>query len=378
MPSSPLSLSSLSRQHYTNVTAQQRSRLRMLPRSSVQGQCVFPLGMEEGRIPDDAISASSSYETKSVGPQNARIRQEKNGGAWCPKAQISNHIREYLEIDLTKNHLITWTETQGRFGNGQGQEYAEAFFLEYWRNSKWHQYKTIKGERILRGNSNTYLVERQKLELPFVASRVRFIPYSQHPRTVCMRVEIYGCIWEQRIIKYKAPKGATYGPGGVKIEDISYDGRDDIDGTFLIDGLGQLVDGIIGENPRISSSMSHWIGWSDMDPVPIIFEFTDLREFNSCTIYLANVPVRGIEVFKYIRVTFSWDGDHFNSTSSIEMHIDEKSPYSPGVIPIVISLRSNNGRYVKMELEPRSKWLLISEISFKSHKFINAGNIKQQ
>lgn len=98
---------------------------------------------------------------------------------------------------MTHDHLITWTETQGRFGNGQGQEYAEAFFLEYWRDKKWHQYKTIKGDRILRGNSNTYLVEKQKLELPFIASRVRFVPYSQHPRTVCMRVEIYGCSWER-------------------------------------------------------------------------------------------------------------------------------------------------------------------------------------
>lgn len=52
--------------------------------------------------------------------------------------------------------------------------------------------------QILRGNSNTYLVEKQKLDLPFVASRVRFVPYSQHPRTVCMRVEIYGCIWNRK------------------------------------------------------------------------------------------------------------------------------------------------------------------------------------
>lgn len=36
------------------------------------GQCRTALGMEEGKIPDHAISASSSYETKSVGPQNAR------------------------------------------------------------------------------------------------------------------------------------------------------------------------------------------------------------------------------------------------------------------------------------------------------------------
>lgn len=35
-------------------------------------KCILPLGMEEGRIPDEAITASSSYEMKSVGPQNAR------------------------------------------------------------------------------------------------------------------------------------------------------------------------------------------------------------------------------------------------------------------------------------------------------------------
>ncbi|KAL1455888.1 hypothetical protein WDU94_000653 [Cyamophila willieti] len=68
-----------------------------------------------------------------------RIRNEKNGGAWCPKAQISSEVREYLEINLMRNHLITLTETQGRFGNGQGQEYAEGFLVEYWRASlnKW-------------------------------------------------------------------------------------------------------------------------------------------------------------------------------------------------------------------------------------------------
>ncbi|KAF7273017.1 hypothetical protein GWI33_014235 [Rhynchophorus ferrugineus] len=127
------------------------------------------------------------------------IRQEKNGGAWCPKAQISSDVKEYLEVDLQKNHLMTWTETQGRFGNGQGQEYAEAFLVEYWRHSlgQWITYKDSRGEKVLTGNSNTYLVVRQRLELPFIASRVRFIPYSEHPRTVCMRVELYGCPWER-------------------------------------------------------------------------------------------------------------------------------------------------------------------------------------
>lgn len=49
------------------------SSMRLLTATRiVLGQCILPLGMEEGRIPDNAITASSSYETKSVGPQNAR------------------------------------------------------------------------------------------------------------------------------------------------------------------------------------------------------------------------------------------------------------------------------------------------------------------
>jgi len=42
------------------------------PPNFVPGECRAALGMEEGRIPDHAISASSSYEAKSVGPQNGR------------------------------------------------------------------------------------------------------------------------------------------------------------------------------------------------------------------------------------------------------------------------------------------------------------------
>ena len=40
---------------------------------------------------------------------------------------------EYLEIDLGSMHVISKTLTQGRFGNGRGQEYAEAYKIQYWR-----------------------------------------------------------------------------------------------------------------------------------------------------------------------------------------------------------------------------------------------------
>ncbi|XP_015523678.2 discoidin domain-containing receptor 2 [Neodiprion lecontei] len=332
------------------------------PIKYVFAQCIIPLGMEEGKIPDNAITASSSYEMKSVGPQNARIRQEKNGGAWCPKAQISSDIREYLEVDLTNNHLITWTETQGRFGNGQGQEYAETFFLEYWRDLKWYQYKTMKGDKVLRGNSNTYLVEKQKLDLPFVASRVRFVPYSQHPRTVCMRVEIYGCVWEQQITKYSAPKGETFGPNGCNVEDSSYDGIKN--GNRMVDGLGQLTDGVYGEEPStIASSFTNWVGWSNLNPVELTFEFYEVRGFENCTIHAAHIPSRNIEVFSTAYVWFSFDGKQYHQTSEkLEVNEDVKSTTRS----VSISLQSRIGRFVKIELVPKAKWLLVSEVTFDS------------
>lgn len=79
-----------------------------------------------------------------------RVRVEKNGGAWCPKPQVTNEPREWLEIDLHSVHYITGTGTQGRFGNGDGVEYAEAYILEYWRPKlgKWVRYRTLRGEEV--------------------------------------------------------------------------------------------------------------------------------------------------------------------------------------------------------------------------------------
>ncbi|PSN56034.1 Discoidin domain-containing receptor tyrosine kinase B [Blattella germanica] len=79
-----------------------------------------------------------------------QLRTESHGGAWCPKNQITTEPKEWLEIDLHSVHVITATETQGRFGNGQGVEFAEAYLLEYWRPrlGKWVRYRDIKGEEV--------------------------------------------------------------------------------------------------------------------------------------------------------------------------------------------------------------------------------------
>lgn len=47
--------------------------------------------------------------------------------------------------------------------------------------------------QVIQGNSNTHISEMRELEPPVIASRVRILPYSDKPKSVCMRLEVYGC-----------------------------------------------------------------------------------------------------------------------------------------------------------------------------------------
>ncbi|CAH1395205.1 unnamed protein product [Nezara viridula] len=77
------------------------------------------------------------------------LRHDKNGGAWCPKNTVTKETYEHLEIDLGRLTVVTGTRTQGRFGNGQGQEFAEEFFLDYWRPgfTRWRRWRNRQGKQ---------------------------------------------------------------------------------------------------------------------------------------------------------------------------------------------------------------------------------------
>ena len=64
-----------------------------------------------------------------------------------------------------------------------------------------------------------------------------------------MRVEVFGCLYEDGIVSYSAPPGDEFAPN-FYIEDV-YDGDEQVDATDgpkLINGLGFLTDGYYGGN----------------------------------------------------------------------------------------------------------------------------------
>ncbi|KAG7219771.1 hypothetical protein INR49_011505 [Caranx melampygus] len=108
------------------------------------GHCRYALGMEDGRIADDDITASSQwYET--TGPQYARLNREEGDGAWCPEPADS----QYLQVDLGRLTFLTVVGTQGRYARSSGNEFAREYRLNYSRDGLlWKSWRNRQGNMV--------------------------------------------------------------------------------------------------------------------------------------------------------------------------------------------------------------------------------------
>ncbi|XP_037300018.1 discoidin domain-containing receptor 2 [Manduca sexta] len=338
------------------------------------GVCEVPLGMESGMISNESLSASSSYD-QSVSPLSSRIRTEIRGGAWCANGLISPENRQFLEIDLRDEYLITATESQGRFANSVGVEFVESYSVEYWRAAlnRWVKYKDFNGSRLIPGNVNTYTPRKTTLEAPFVASKVRFFPYAAHPRTACMRVELYGCRWKQAIVSYSASKGGDMQAmtGGARFEDMSYDGV--MRNARLVDGLGQITDSLLGPNdfelPDPSdTSGTRWVGWNRSmlvdDEAEMTFNFSSTRVFFHIDIHTNNMFTKDVQLFKEAEIYFSLEGERWQEDYvSYEPKQDKVSEHARVVR---VDLQNRTAQHIMLKFRFQHEWILISEITFKS------------
>ncbi|XP_052789202.1 discoidin domain-containing receptor 2-like isoform X2 [Mya arenaria] len=337
-------------------------------------QCRTSLGMQSGEIPDSAITASSSFNDDSVGPRNARIRTETNGGAWCPKTTIQRDSYEYLQIDLGGLTVLTMVEIQGRFGNGQGQEFTEEFLLEYQREDggEWMRFRNKRGEERFEGNENTYSAELREVSPPIIGKRVRFIPYCRSPRTVCLRVEMYGCPWTDGIVSYSVRQGDKRG-ADVDFYDFTYDGT--IIGGYLHNGLGQLTDGEVGDTnfrldpQELGIKGYEWVGWKndtleDPGPVSVVFKFDTVRNFSTVMMFCNNYFTKDVRVFDYADIYSSIGGKYYSQ--KIERFYFIRDTVVEYARQVQIKLEHIVAKYIKIDLYFDAKWVLISEVQFES------------
>ncbi|XP_010286492.1 PREDICTED: discoidin domain-containing receptor 2-like, partial [Phaethon lepturus] len=254
--------------------------------------CRYPLGMHEGTIRDEDITASSQWYD-STGPQYARLQREEGDGAWCPAGLLQPEDVQFLQIDLHKLFFITLIGTQGRHARATGKEFARAYRIDYSRNGeRWISWKDRQGRKVIQGNIDTYDVVLKDLRPPIIARFIRVIPVTEMPMTVCMRVELYGCVWYDGLASYSIPEGGTIAVPGfpiVYLNDSTYDGYQER--RHLYGGLGQLTDGVLGLDDFTQSHQYRvwpgydYVGWKNdsfsTGSVEMEFQFDRPRNFTS-------------------------------------------------------------------------------------------------
>ncbi|KAL9955598.1 hypothetical protein ACROYT_G036941 [Oculina patagonica] len=148
--------------------------------------CASTLGMENGKIPDSAIVASSRYN-QYWGPERGRLNEDTEGsygGAWISQYQDAN---QYLQIDLGKPTKVTRFATQGRNNAGW---WSTSYSLEYSVNG-W-PFESYNDGQVLQGNADYTSAVGHILDPPIVARfiKIKVKTFVGYPS---LRVELYGC-----------------------------------------------------------------------------------------------------------------------------------------------------------------------------------------
>uniref|UniRef100_UPI00358F9335 discoidin domain-containing receptor 2-like n=1 Tax=Myxine glutinosa TaxID=7769 RepID=UPI00358F9335 len=340
--------------------------------------CRFPLGMQDGSIPDISITASSQWYP-STAPWYARLETERGDGAWCSAGLLRQGVKEFLQVSLGSLHLVTALATQGRFAHGRGREFARQFRLNYTRNGqRWMPWRDHSDNQVIQGNNDAYTAVLKGLQPPVVARALRFLPFTERPTTVCMRVELFGCTWEDGLTSYSIPFGHVMpiaGETSLELNDFTYDGR--VSNGNLVEGLGQLSDGEVGPDyPTQTKDVLHrpgyeYVGWNkNMLRLPFLemqFVFQLPRNFTTMKVYCNHQPKLNIQVFEEARcvvrptVGLPWD-------ASLEIHHKVKVGRESGGQVIDVPLKSQWGRVVTCHLYFAAPWLLLSEVSFTNER----------
>ncbi|XP_044174758.1 uncharacterized protein LOC114975839 isoform X5 [Acropora millepora] len=138
------------------------------------------LGVENGSIPDENITASSS-----AGPAPAHLARLNGPFAWC----VAKAEDCYLQIDLGSLHLVCAVATQGNPGGNR--DYVRRYKLQCSADGvNWTLYEE-NGNTIIAGNTDNWSVKRKDLDQEVVTRFVRFCPVDWYCWP-CMRVELYG------------------------------------------------------------------------------------------------------------------------------------------------------------------------------------------
>uniref|UniRef100_A0A672KN83 receptor protein-tyrosine kinase n=1 Tax=Sinocyclocheilus grahami TaxID=75366 RepID=A0A672KN83_SINGR len=339
-------------------------------------KCRYALGMEDGTIPDSDITASSAW-SDSTEAKHGRLSTGEGDGAWCPAGPVFPSSSEYLQVDLRKLHFLSLVGTQGRHADGLGREFARSYRLRYSRDGRhWITWKDRWGQEVVSGNENTYDVVLKDLGPPIIARMVRFYPLADRVMSVCLRVELYGCVWKDGLKAYTAPVGHVMDLSGspVRLNDSIYDGSKEA--GVMFGGLGQLCDGVLGGNDFMESKeLRVWpgydyVGWNretlGQPTVDIEFHFEKTRVFHTMQVHSNHRHTQHVRVFNEVVCEFKASLLSPWAEPALSLQVPLSDLHDPSSRTISLPLGGRPAQILRCRFSFSDRWLLISEISFYS------------
>ncbi|OPJ66660.1 coagulation factor V [Patagioenas fasciata monilis] len=173
--------------------AYNRPTLRMeLLGCEVDG-CSLPLGMENGEIKNNQITASSVKTSwfNTWDPSLARLNQEGKINAWRAKL---NSNQQWLQIDLLTIKKITAIATQGA-KTLTAENFVKTYVIQYsYQGSEWKSYTDGSSSvaKVFLGNENSSGHVKHFFNPPILSRFIRIVPRTWY-NGIALRVELYGC-----------------------------------------------------------------------------------------------------------------------------------------------------------------------------------------
>ncbi|XP_058960954.2 EGF-like repeat and discoidin I-like domain-containing protein 3 [Pocillopora verrucosa] len=167
--------------------------LFLVVRSNGEQECKVALGMENGNIQDDQITASSQWNSATHGTTRARLNLLPSSGAggWVA---LQHTVDEWLQVDLRSQYTsVTGLATQGRNDHDQ---WVTKYYVQYSYDGVKFEYYKENGQSLRKefsGNQDRDTVVYHELNPPITARYIRFRPLTWQG-LVSMRVELYTCL----------------------------------------------------------------------------------------------------------------------------------------------------------------------------------------
>ncbi|XP_058551846.1 contactin-associated protein-like 3 isoform X3 [Neofelis nebulosa] len=153
-----------------------------------------------------ASFSSSSELSSSHGPGFASLNRRDGAGGWSPR--VSDKY-QWLQIDLGERMEVTAVATQGGYGSSDWVTGYVLMFSDGGRN--WQLYRREESISGFPGNTNADSVVHYRLEPPFEARFLRFLPVAWNPKgRIGMRIEVYGCAYRSEVVNFDGKSSLIY------------------------------------------------------------------------------------------------------------------------------------------------------------------------